>query len=864
MKEKGLLTEEGKARFKLELKEIDNQTEHGYFLELFKKKLRFPKNENNLLIAYSLGLCDDLKLHEPPNYVFGDFPDVDTDFLGSVRDYLKKDWAPKVFGKENVCPIGNYGTFGVRSSLIDAARIFDLPDKEIKAITTSLETKDDEGKTLSFDKAVELFPDLKAWCEKNPEAAEFAKHLQNRNRGLGKHAGGLIVSSQPIFNLVPLIKSKEENEVVSAFVEGLHGTDLGPLGLIKFDLLVVKDLERIMNATALVKKRHNLPSFYALPGQGDWTDTSYLEDEKALEMANRADLRGIFQFDSDGIRKMVKEGGVSSFDDIAAYSALYRPGPLGMEMDKVYIRRKKGKEQYNLHPLLDSILGVTYGVMCFQEQVMRILNVVGGIPLIHCEKVRKAISKKKTAEFAPYKITFIQNGMKNLGQTEEQLNDLWNQIASFAEYGFNKSHSYSYGYISQRLLVLKSRYPLEFFAATLASEGDADKIKEYKLEAERHGVKVKPVDINRSGWNFQIKDEAIYMGFSNVKGIGESAAREIVKNQPYASFEDFLARFGTQGTVLKPLIGLGLFKDADRAALYEFAEYYKDQVGKRSSRDQRAEKSRLKIVEEFRALLDEGHRDKWEQIMKDVLTYPDKKAFLKFCADVVKREIESAEAGEQPGLTLPYTDAPEVWKLASKYKKNVEGLEEKKSGDGEIKLADFKPTGEIPSELKKVYEDIPTVAEGLYYGFGWDHVLEYSPDYQGGMTFSRFEDESKVVLPVEVQIVKPIEERISKVKKNKYYSMRVEDANWHQANVNVWQEDYERFKEEFGQFSPSRKGNLLRIRLERPSGGFPTYTFESPPKHRRHKEIPADKAQDHRMVLLRGPWGDEPKEETNE
>jgi hypothetical protein len=862
MKSRGLLQPRYQERLKNEIREIDNQTEHDYFLDLHRKGLKFPRNENNLLIAHILGLADDFDIEQPAAVMYGEFPDIDVDYLVEVRDYLKKEWAAKTFGADNVCPIGNYNTFGLKSGFIDMARVHGLDDKEIKSITTMLDAKDDEGKTLSFDKAVELFPALKAYCEAHPDVAEAVQRLMHRNRGLGKHAGGLIVSNQPIYNLVPLIKNKEENEAVSAFVEGLHGTDLGPLGLIKFDLLVVSDLERIMNATALVKKRHGFKDFYALPGQGDWSDTSYLNDPKALAMANEADLRGIFQFDSYGIRKMVKEGGVTSFDDIAAYSALYRPGPLGMEMEKAYIKRKRGVEQYMLHPILLAVLGVTYGVMVFQEQVMKILNLVGGIPLIHCEKVRKAISKKKEAEFAPYKALFIPTGMERLGQTEEQLNDLWNQIASFAEYGFNRSHSYAYGYISARLLLLKSHFPIEFFAATLASETDSDKIKEYKLEAERHGIKVARVDINKSGWNFQIVDEVIYMGFSNVKGIGEAAAKKIVDGQPYASFEDFLRRADVSSAVLKPLIGLGLFKDADRCKLYQFSEHWKDRTNKRRSRDARSEGTRQKVIDQFKALLDETARDDWMAVMEGCWRFDKEKDFVNAYKANIDRQLEQVDGGEQPAPHAPYTDPKAVWKMARKYRNNVEAIQVKKAHDEELKLADFQPTGEIDPALKMIFEDLPVVAESHYYGFGWDHVLEYSPDYEGGLTLARFEDETKLVLPVEVQIVRKVERKESKKKKGTfYYSIRVEDANWQQASVNIWQEDFDRFQEEFSHWSENRKGNLLRMRLERPSGGFPTYTFDSPPKHLRHKELPAEKSMDHRLMVLRSPYQSEDKHE---
>jgi DNA polymerase-3 subunit alpha len=343
------------------------------------------------------------------------------------------------------------------------------------------------------------------------------------------------------------------------WTEGLNAQDLQPVGLIKFDLLVINNLMQIALACDLVKKRHGLPNICAEEGSWDWSDISYLNDPKALEMANKADLKCVFQFDSEGIRKLVKKGGVTRFDDLAAYSALYRPGPLNMGMDVKYCRRKKGEEPYNLHPLMEPILGKTYGVMIFQEQVMDILRVVGNVPDMHTEKVRKAISKKKVKDFIKYKEMFVEHGKINLNVNADFLLNLWEQIESFAEYGFNKSHAYAYTYISSRLLWLKAHYPLEFYNAILMCENDDEKFREYKLDAKYHGVEIRPIDINKSKANFEITDGKIYFGFKNIKSIGEGVAERIVEHQPYTSFPDFLERFGTDGSTLKALCAIGVF-----------------------------------------------------------------------------------------------------------------------------------------------------------------------------------------------------------------------------------------------------------------------------------------------------------------
>lgn len=360
-----------KSRFKQELKEIDNQGEHEYFLKLYDKQTKFSDNENNLLIPYLLNLCPPPEIQKDPSYGYGEWPDIDIDYISHVRDYLKNEWSKKEFGEDNVCAIGNYTTWGIKSALIDCARVFGKDRSEIIALTTKLGLKDDQGKALTFDKALDLFPELKSYCEVNPDVAAAAKKLINRNRGMGMHAGGLIVAKSRIDDLVPLVKGKD-NAHVSAFVEGLHGQDLGPLGLIKFDMLVVADLMRIYEILKLVKERHGLKSICALPDSPDWSDLSYLDDPKALSLANEGKLRCIFQFDSEGIRELCRKGGVTGFDDLAAYSSLYRPGPMNcVAKDNKIMIENGSKEIQNLLPFHDKIKYLTNdGIFKFTEKFL--------------------------------------------------------------------------------------------------------------------------------------------------------------------------------------------------------------------------------------------------------------------------------------------------------------------------------------------------------------------------------------------------------------------------------------------------------------------------------------------------------------
>ncbi len=855
------LDERYAKRLKDELREIDAQNEFEYFLDLADKKTRYAVNQNNLLVPWLLGVVNEFKVDEDPTFTYGEFPDIDIDYIDVIRDYLKHEWAPKKFGADRVCNIGNYATFGIKGAFQDMARVHDKSRSEIVDLTTKLGLKDDEGKVLTFDKALEMYPELKKYCEENEDVAKAVNKLLHRNRGMGKHAGGLIIANGPIEKFIPLVKNPKDDMISSAWVEGLHAQDLGPVGLIKFDLLVIKDLERIAMASNFVKKRHGLESMCALPGQWDWSDLAYKNDEKSLDMAKKGDLLGVFQFDSQQIRAMVRRGGVDSFDDLVAYNALYRPGPLGMKMHERYIERKRGREDYEIHPLMEPFLYKTYGVLIYQEQVMQVLHAVGDIPLKDCYIVIKAVAKKKIKLFKPYKEMFLTNGQKNLGWTYEQVLDLWNQIESFAEYGFNKSHATAYVYIACRCLKLKAHWPLEFYAATLRCETVSEKMKEYKTEAEQHGVPVHPVLLNRSKEKFDIVDDEICFGFSNVKGIGEAVAERIVAGQPYAGFQDFLGRFGTDAEVVQALIGLRVFKDSDPVTLYKYYEFFKDKTKKRGDRKKRFSKTVQKLYERLKFLLGPAQEDyaefkeeyfqKWEKVFDVDETIE--------VEEEVEETLFSSIDGVDPVtvkkkvmVQKQFNRWKELKKLWNSYQRSIKGDETKTAAEEENKLSlvNFNPDEyTLDDELIKLLRD-EKECERTYYGFQWRTRLEESPDYTGGHTFERFKTEIEAngagVFSVEVEIEK---EELRTSKKNKsftYHQLTVTDANGERGFITVWNDDWERWAPEMV------KGNLLKIRVMAPQPPHKTYTFESPPRHKRYT-LPRDKNQDYRLLVMAPP-----------
>ncbi len=356
-KERGVLDKAHAARFVQEHAEIAAQDEYEYYVDLYQKfrkdNLKFERNQWNNLVDYLLFLTDEFDINKPSAYIEGEFPDIDLDFHKEVRDYLKRDYIPRTFHQENVCEIGTYSTSGLKSSILDMAKIYDADKPRVQAITKMMSDKfkDDEGNTreLSWDDALRLYPDFAQYCKEYPEVASAAKLLLDRVRSCGVHAAGLIISSKPIADFVPLekrlvTKDNPEGVVCSAWTEGLNRQDLGPVGLIKFDYLVISNLNQIAVASHLVKTRHGLPSICALPGQWDFSDVSYLNDPKALSLANNGHLMGIFQFDSAGIRNLVKKGGVTRFDDLCVYSSIYRPGPLNCLREDTRIVIRSGEK----------------------------------------------------------------------------------------------------------------------------------------------------------------------------------------------------------------------------------------------------------------------------------------------------------------------------------------------------------------------------------------------------------------------------------------------------------------------------------------------------------------------------------------
>ena len=817
-----------KDRLEEELDEIEAQDECEYFLKLLAKNVRFSENPNNLLVPFLLGITDQWDPDQPPAYQYGEFPDIDIDYIQSVRDYLKNEYAAKEFGSEFVCAIGTYGTLKVKMALLDMARVHGCDHTEIQAVTKKLPNKDVDGKDLSWERALEISPELTAYCEANPVVANAAKMMLNRRRSTGVHAGGLVISSKKIDDFVPLevrsvTKDSPNGVVASAWTEGLATSELQPVGLIKFDFLVVSALEQISLTVRLLKQRYGFDRFKALEGQRDWTDTSYLEDEASLATANSVNLMGIFQFDSPGIRQLVKMGGVTEFADLPAYSSLHRPGPLNMGMHEVYCRRKKGHEDYSIHPLLRPILEKTYGVLIYQESIIKILNKVGDIPLIHCNEIRKAISKKKEKVFAKYKEQFIKNGMNNLQQSQDELEELFQQIVSFASYGFNSSHAVAYAYISAQQLYLKTHHPNEFFTALLTCESDYDKIKSYMHDAKLNGVTLLPLDLNESKKEFRLdlENNCIWYGFQKIKGIGEQACDQLVSGQPYNSLLDLLTRFGTDSKVVKPLIALGCFGDKIEQVETAYEEF-KSWVSKTKAKVARAEKSMRKYEDQLDLLVSQ-HLD---------LTNSEKSLLLDFHnpeqGELAKKHdtlfserytYKGEERVREKSFHTKFCEIKKRWQTA----KEKISSQAKDTFDQDFSV--------VCTEQHLDLLDRQTQLD--YYGFIWRHPLEKMPRYTG-LTINKLMECEDDVGRIEVQVTQPFQEALSKNNK-KYYRLQIEDADCIEGTIIFWENFYKVYKDQL------KPGVGIRVIVKKPENGFPSFLLHNPSSNRyRRTEISED------------------------
>ena len=488
-------------------------------------------------------------------------PDIDLDFPDNRRDDILHYVRDK-YGSDHVAQIATFGTLAAKMSLRDTARVFGLTVAEAQAWSNAIPNQLGISLAEARQKSKEL-QNLISTNDVNRLLYETAEKIEGVPRHVSTHAAGVVISDNPLREIVPLQKKNSELYLTQYTMGNIE-----EIGLLKMDFLGLKNLtilnDAVQLASAALKESINI---LEIP----------MDDERTLDIFRRADTNGVFQFESPGIKNVLRKLGPESIEDIAAVNALYRPGP--MEQIDLFISRKKGLAAIDyLHPDLKSILEVTYGVMVYQEQVMQVASRMAGFSLGEADILRRAIGKKQKSAIDEERRHFIEGSLQQ-GYSEQTAEQVYDYIERFANYGFNRSHSVAYSFIAYQLAYMKAHFPEAFFAALLNSVNQhSDKMREYFIELKRRNISISYPDINTSNWKFALQQETIQFGLGGIKGLRRDFIQEIIKERQghghYKDFVQFLRRIHPKwlkNENITPLIYSGAFDNFghSRATLLE-------------------------------------------------------------------------------------------------------------------------------------------------------------------------------------------------------------------------------------------------------------------------------------------------------
>ena len=464
-------------------------------------------------------------------------PDIDIDFCkdrrGEVIRYVKDK-----YGEANVAQIGTFGTLAARAAIKDVGRALGVPLARVNEVTNMVP----EELGITLGKALEKSDDLRKTYESDGEIRELldlAIKIEGLARNVGTHAAAVVIADQPLTEYVPLGRVSGKTDIITQWSMG----DVEAAGLLKMDFLGLRNLTILSKAVELIEQS---------TGQRIDPLKFPTDDKETFALLRRGETKGIFQLESGGIRDLLQRMKPDHFHDVIATNALYRPGPLegGMVDDYIAVKHGRKAAEYK-HPVLREVLEETNGVMVYQEQVMRILNRLGGIPLAAAYTCIKAISKKKESTIAKSYEDFIQGAVER-GMKPNEAKEIWELIIKFAGYGFNKSHSTAYALIAYQTAYLKAHYSVEFMAALLSGDIPGrnfkrkDSLVEHLEDCQRMNIEVVPPDVNNSHGDFTVSHGKIYFGLSAIKGCGGSAGDAIVAARqaggPFRSLFDFCER----------------------------------------------------------------------------------------------------------------------------------------------------------------------------------------------------------------------------------------------------------------------------------------------------------------------------------
>ncbi|MEN6327648.1 MAG: DNA polymerase III subunit alpha [Syntrophomonas sp.] len=553
-------------RLEYELRVINEMGFAGYFLIVqdlvnWSKANRVPVGPGRgsaagSLVSYVLGITtiDPLKyglLFERflnPDRV--SMPDIDIDFCFEKRDRVI-DYIVKKYGSDRVAQIITFGTMAARGAIRDVGRVLDIPYGEVDRIAKAVPAE----LGVSIDRALDISPNLYEAYQTDAgtrKLVDIARAIEGMPRHASIHAAGVVIGNEPLNTILPLQKTPE-GHVVTQFTK----ETVEDIGLLKMDILGLRTLTVIDRAVEIIAKTRQ---------QSIDIDNLPLDDPEVYELLSAGNTIGVFQLESDGLRRLLTEIKPNCFEDIIAIIALYRPGPLGSGMVEDFINRKHGRQEIEyLTPLLANSLKETYGVILYQEQVMQVASELAFFSMGEADILRRAMGKKKPEELMAQRDKFI-NGAAGNGIAEDVAIRIFDIIESFAGYGFNKSHSAAYAMITYQTAYLKTHFPVEYICAFLSSVIDnQDKVVSYLKECRKLGIAILPPDINESFENFTVTGGAIRFGLGAIKNVGYNAVHNIVnarKKGLFKSLFDFCRRVDlgqVNKRMLENLIAAGCF-----------------------------------------------------------------------------------------------------------------------------------------------------------------------------------------------------------------------------------------------------------------------------------------------------------------
>lgn len=704
------------------------------------------------LVSYLLGITD----LNPLRYglLFERFlnpdrlgmPDIDIDFCYERRPEVI-EYVTNKYGKDSVAQIITFGTMQARAAIRDVGRVMSMPypdvDKIAKLIPNELK--------ITIEESLKREPQLRELCDQSEQVTkliETAKVLEGLNRHASVHAAGVVISDKPLTEHVPLFKTSDDQ-----ITTGYDMNGIAKIGLLKMDFLGLKTLTVIDKTVKLVK---------TIKGVDVDVNNASLDDAKTYELLGQANSFGIFQLESSGMRDLLKRIKPNQFEDLVSILALYRPGPIGSGMLEDYIRRKREGQQIRYdHPKLEPILKDTYGIIIFQEQVMRIASDLAGFTMTQADHLRSAMSKKKTEVMDKTRADFVAGCKKASNIKEPLANRLFDLIDYFSGYGFNRSHSAAYALISYRTAYLKANFPTEFMCALLTSEKDnTDKIVEYVKESEAMGIQIMPPDINASQKEFSVEGEnAIRFGLIAVKNVGAAAIESIVeqrKEGPFANIFDFCKRVDLRTAnrkVIESLIRCGAF---DSFGLRR--SQMMDVLDKALESGSQAQKERS--TGQFSFFDMQGMDD----FKTDAESYPDIEEWPKMKTLSDEKELLGFYITGHP-LSHYQTEIKEFTDYSTKdLVKATEGQEVKLIGlISHVKLTNTRKTGERMAILK--FEDLEGEIEAVIFPSTYQEVSAYLKE--GAVVVLRgrvsFREEAPKIIVAEIRGVKEAYQSIKNI-----------------------------------------------------------------------------------------------------